>query len=96
MSDEIPALIPSFVLHLRAKNLSERTVQSYTEAATQLARFLKDSGRRTGIDHIERGDIEAFIADILERHKPSTAANRFRSLQQFFKWATDDPAAGTP
>jgi site-specific recombinase XerC len=32
----------------------------------------------------------AGIADLLETGKPSSAANRFRSVQQFFKWAVDE------
>jgi site-specific recombinase XerD len=36
--------------------------------------------------HIRREHIEAFIADILSHAKPATAHNRYRALQQFFKW----------
>jgi site-specific recombinase XerC len=36
---------------------------------------------------ITRDDVRAFIADQLDRWKPLTALNRYRSLQVFFKWA---------
>jgi len=39
---------------------------------------------------IRREHVEAFLADILERFKPATAANRFRSLQQFFRWLLEE------
>src|SRR5262249_32593536 len=35
---------------------------------------------------IRRPDVEAFITDQLERWTPSTAATRYRCLQQFFKF----------
>ena len=88
--DEIPALLPSFRRHLRAARLAHRTIQSYDEAVDQLTRFLKDDGRSTEAQHVQRSDCEAFIADLIERHRPSTAANRFRGLQQFWKWAEDE------
>src|SRR5262249_485907 len=34
-----------------------------------------------------RRDIEEFLAHQLEHHRPTTAAVRFRSLQQFYRWA---------
>ncbi len=33
---------------------------------------------------------EAFIEDQLARLKPAIAANRYRSLQQFFRWLVDE------
>ncbi len=39
---------------------------------------------------IRREHVEAFLADILERFKPATAANKFRSLQQFFRWLLEE------
>lgn len=46
------------------------------------------------MDCIERRDIEAFIADQLERWKPATAADRFRGLQRFFGWLVDEGDTG--
>lgn len=79
-------LLPSFRRHLLARNLSQRTVQSYCEAAEKLAVFLAADGRTTDPLRMTRRDIEAFEVFLLERHAPATAANRHRSLQQFFKW----------
>ena len=39
---------------------------------------------------IRREHVETWIANLLETGKPSSAANRFRSVQQFFKWAVDE------
>ena len=35
---------------------------------------------------ITRDHIETLMAETLERWKPTTAAVRYRSLQQLFKW----------
>ncbi len=75
-----------FARSLRARNRSPRTIQSYVEAGRQLADFHDDRDLTT----LVRGDIEAYLADVLTRHSASTAAVRFRSLQQLYKWATEE------
>ena len=82
--------ITSFVRHLRAGNLAPRTIQSYEESARQLAAYLAAAGMPTAVAHIRREHVEAFITHLLERFKPSTANNRFRGLQQFFKWLVEE------
>lgn len=40
---------------------------------------------------IAREHVEAFLIDLQERgHKPATGSQRFRSLQQFFKWLKEE------
>jgi site-specific recombinase XerD len=36
---------------------------------------------------LKRRDIQEFLAEQLEHHRPTTAVVRFRSLQQFDRWA---------
>jgi len=53
--------------------------------------FLAALGMPRGIQAIAREHVEAFIADLLSKgQRPATAANRFRSLQQFFRWAVEE------
>ncbi|MEZ4503003.1 MAG: tyrosine-type recombinase/integrase [Dehalococcoidia bacterium] len=82
--------ITSFIRHLRAENLSPRTIRSYEESARQLATFLESAGMPTRVGAVRREHIEAFVTDLLQRWKPSTANNRFRGLQQFFKWLEEE------
>jgi site-specific recombinase XerC len=82
----LPALNASFRRTLRAEDKSERTVKSYTEAVGLLADFLSVRGHSLTVNAVKRADIRDFIADQLERWKPATALNRYRSLQAFFKW----------
>lgn len=80
----------SFGRHLRAGNLSPRTHKTYMEAVDLFARFLTDKGMPLEVAKIKREHVEAFITDLLERWRPATAANRYRSLQQFFRWLVDE------
>jgi site-specific recombinase XerC len=80
------ALNASFRRTLRAEDKSERTVKSYTEAVGLLADFLAARGHPLTVNAVKRADVRDFIADQLDRWKPATALNRYRSLQAFFKW----------
>jgi len=42
------------------------------------------------VTSIRREHVESFIADLLARWKPNTANNRYRGLQQFFKWCEEE------
>ena len=87
---DLGANAASFARHLRASNLASRTVQTYLEGVDRLARFLTAQGMPTDIAAVRREHVEAWIEEMLRAGKPATAANRFRSAQQFFKWAEDE------
>lgn len=78
----------SFERHLRAEGKSKKTVETYLEAVHQLIARVA----RAGIDDpgsINREDIEEYMVALLDNDRPgrfATANNRFRALQQFFKW----------
>jgi|SRR5579875_1094081 len=94
---EITVLLPSWRLHLEAANLSPRTIRAYTDDGALFARYLADKGMPTTVASIRREHVEAFIASELERTAPSSAATRYRSLQQLFKWLDDEgEVAGSP
>lgn len=86
----LSSLLISWQRHLRVTNLSPRTIQSYEEAGRQFVAFLVLMGMPTAPSAITREHIEAFIEDLLQRYSPSTAANRYRSLQQWFRWLLDE------
>src|SRR3954470_11252159 len=79
-------LLRSFARSLRARNRSPRTVQAYLESAQLLVEY--SAGR--DLDSLTRGDIEDFLGDQLSRHRATTAAGRYRNLQQFYRWAVDE------
>jgi len=85
------SLLPSWRRHLRAENKSARTIQSYGEAAEQFCAFLTDTGRPTAAAELTRQHVEAFLEHLLDAGRSaSTVANRYRSLQQLFRWLEDD------
>ena len=78
----------SFQRHLRAENKSARTVETYLEAVQQLDAFLGSRG--VDLAAAGRDDIEAYLAVLLARWKPATAANRYRALRVFYAWLEDE------
>jgi site-specific recombinase XerD len=84
----LPDLARSFERHLRAENKSDRTVETYLEAVRLLESFL--ARRSLGLAEADRSHIEAFLADLLARWKPATAANRYRSLKVFYAWLEEE------
>jgi site-specific recombinase XerD len=86
VTDGNKALLRSFTRSLRNANRSERTVQSYVEAADLLAGF------RPGVDFeaMTRDDVEAFMGDYLARYKATSAAVRYRSLRRLYNWMLDE------
>jgi site-specific recombinase XerD len=71
---------------LRAEHKSDQTVRSYTESARMLAGFLDGADLLT----VSTDDLRRFLADLLAHRSPSTAAVRYRSLQQLYGWALRD------
>ena len=85
---DIAVNLQSFQRHLRASR-SPRTAETYTEAVVRFSRFL-EAPMPTTVANIRREHVEDFIADLLSRHKSTTASNRYRSLQSFFKYLDEE------
>jgi site-specific recombinase XerD len=83
MADANELHLASYARALRARNRSERTLQSYQEAIEQLARF------HDGVDVAEltKAQVEDYVQWVLDEHSSTTANVRFRSLRAFFNWA---------
>jgi site-specific recombinase XerD len=82
--------IASFRRHLAARNLSPKTERTYTDAAALFEAFLAREGLPVALPAVRREHVEAFIAHQLDHYRPTTAHNRYRSLQAFFKWAVEE------
>lgn len=87
---DLVANAESFARHLRAGNKSPNTLKAYLEAVAQLDAFLAARGMPRLVAAVHREHVEAFIEDQLVRLRPASAANRYRSLQQFFRWLVDE------
>lgn len=88
--DDLRTLLPDWRRHLRAKNRTPETIKSYLRCGENLAAYLDAQGMPTAVGSIRREHVEAFLADMLDRLTPATAAKHYRSLQQLFKWLDED------
>ena len=97
-------LARSFERHLRAENRSERTIATYLMSLRQAETFLRERPdrarcaderecaalRSTTIEAATRADLEAFMADVLARRAPSTAATYYKVLKLVYAWLLDE------
>jgi site-specific recombinase XerD len=88
---DIAANQESFGRHLRAENKAPSTITTYSKAIDQLDAYLSSTGMPRAVGRIRREHIEAFLVSLQERGaRPATVAQRYRSLQQFFKWLAEE------
>lgn len=89
---------------LRAGNYPETTRYSYLLAAAQLGRYLLDNAARLQAEEasldpteVQRGHVEEFQAWMVATRSASTALNKHKGLQQFYRWlAEEEDLAGSP
>jgi site-specific recombinase XerD len=90
VAGDLSSMSRSFARSLRAANRSPRTVETYLAAIDQLASYQVGHESTTEVAKITRGDVESFVAQLVETRSASTASNRFRALQQFFKFLVEE------
>jgi len=83
-------LVDAWLLTLRARGRSPKTLSSYRETAAQFVAFLVETGRSTAPAEIRRADVEAWIVQLLDTRSVGTARLRYRSLQQLFRYLVDE------
>jgi site-specific recombinase XerD len=88
-------LARSFERYLRASNKSPRTIETYLEALNGFSAHLQATSRRS-LDQARREDVEAWIAALLARWKPTTAHNRYRGLHAFYRWLEEEEDIPSP
>lgn len=82
---------------LRAGNYPETTRYNYLLAGAQLGRYLIDNANELSAGEaaedpteVERGHVEEFQAWMVATRSASTALNKHKGLQQFFKWLIEE------
>lgn len=79
-------LLDSWALSLRARNRSPATIDAYLADAHRLLDVVD-----VPLHAMQRADLERAIAGWLASDlAPATVARRYRSLQQFFRWADEE------
>lgn len=81
-------LIRSWLIDLRGRNLSPKTVSTYGGAAERLVAGLPDRCRKD-VTEIGRDDLREYFARIAQERTPGGVSVDYRALQQFFKWADE-------
>jgi site-specific recombinase XerD len=79
ITDANAGIVRSFVRELRASRKSPRTIQSYQESIGLLESFLAGKD----LAEVTKANIQKFMDDQLRRHRPGSAAVRYRALRRF-------------
>lgn len=72
-------LLKTFLFHLKARNLSPRTIKA-TEEYLRPFLAIHDPLK------VSRRDLEGYLAELAQRCTPSTVATAWRHLTSFFNW----------
>jgi integrase/recombinase XerC len=81
-------LVTSFRRHLRARNLSPKTIEIYLGAAAVLQSWLESHSAASSWDEVRKADLETWLGGLLSERSAGHASNQYRAVQQFFKWLT--------
>lgn len=82
---DIQDRITSWKRHLRAANLSPKTIKIYADAGSQFAAYIQRHDVAP-----DRAALEGFIGERLLQVSSATANQEYRSLQQLFKWLHEE------
>lgn len=87
---DLGTLLGDWSRHLRARNLSPRTIASYTATGEEFRAWLAAQGMPTDAAAVTREHIETWLAVLHERLSAATVARHYRNLQQLWRWLLDD------
>lgn len=91
MEDDFSPVLRSWRRHLASRNKAPRTIGTYLEAGQQLADWLAaDPGRPATFADAGRPVLEEYFEHLFKlKRKPGTVINRYRSLQQLYRYLTE-------
>ena len=67
-----------------------RAPSSHTRSRAAIRAWLDDQELPVDAGAVKRQHIEAWLAHLLDRWSPGTAASRYWSLRQFFRWLEEN------
>lgn len=85
--DELRALVPSWVLHLRAERKADGTIKTYIDGVRPYLDWCT-----AGVhDPLDRGALQAWTTTFLAAGRaPSTAKTRMMAVRHFVRWLADE------
>jgi site-specific recombinase XerD len=91
--DDLPDVLREYldlwVTALEARGRSDNTIRSYVETIRQFAGYCRESKQPTEPAKLRAPHVDAYIHHVLQTRSSATAALRYRSLQQFFRYLVD-------
>lgn len=85
---DLPALLPSWELALRAERKSPQTIKSYGDGVRAFLRWCDEHGHSPALD---RDLVKGFVADLLDGGaEPSTARSRQLAVRRFSAWLEEE------
>jgi site-specific recombinase XerD len=88
--EEITQPRDSFMRRLRAENRSDSTQVTYSVAIDQFGAYLAEQGLPTAVVSITREHVESFLIHLQRKGLRPAVAQRFRSVQQFFRFLDEE------
>lgn len=90
------ALLTSWARHLRARNLSGRTIDIYLGAARRLDAWLASVGEHGGWDSVGKHALEGYVGALVAGRSAGYASNQYRALQQLWRWLEEEDELAGP
>lgn len=88
--------IDSWMLHLRSEDKAPKTMKAYRDAAVLIAGWLIERGR-TDWDQVTKDDLRDYWIWMYDQsYAKSTVNQHGRSLQQFWKWWSEEEDVPSP
>lgn len=85
---DIPSLVESWVVHLRAERKSAQTIKSYTDGVRA---FLAHCEREGIPPRLDRPTVNGFTAELLDQgREPATVRARQLGIRRFSAWLADE------
>lgn len=85
---DLPGLLPSWELHLRAERKSKQTIKSYGDGVRGFIRWCEANGQSPALD---RNLVQGFIVSLLDGGaEPSTARARQLAVRRFSNWLVEE------
>ncbi len=82
LSEPLADFLKDWRVHLRAKNRSRDTMDSYLTVGRAFCDYLAAAALPTGATAVRREHVERYLADLNDRVSAATTAKHHRSLQQ--------------
>ncbi|MHB8409853.1 MAG: tyrosine-type recombinase/integrase [Acidiferrobacterales bacterium] len=87
---DLETLAAAWQRSLLAVNRAPRTVGNYLDSLRLFRAWLAGEHLPTTVEALRREHIEAYLGAILAHWRASTAATRYRALQQLFRWCVEE------